>query len=219
MAKTAILIGSTGLTGSHLMRILLNSDIYDKTICFVRRETKISHPKLVQHIVDFDDVDSYKDYMEGNDMFCCLGTTIKKAGSQEAFKKVDLTYPLQFAKVAAVNGIKQFSIISAIGANPESSNFYLRIKGKCEEELRKLPFQSISIFRPSLLEGNRKEFRFGERVLSFAMKIFSIFLTGKLKKYRPIKAKDVAEAMYRIAQQNTVGLHVYRSDEITDIAK
>ena len=91
MAKTAILIGSTGLTGSHLMRILLNSDIYDKTICFVRRETKISHPKLVQHIVDFDDVDSYKDYMEGNDMFCCLGTTIKKAGSQEAFKKVDLT--------------------------------------------------------------------------------------------------------------------------------
>ena len=178
MAKTAILIGSTGLTGSHLMKILLNSDIYDKTICFVRRETKISHPKLVQHIVDFDDVDSYKDYMEGNDMFCCLGTTIKKAGSQEAFKKVDLTYPLQFAKVAAVNGIKQFSIISAIGANPESSNFYLRIKGKCEEELRKLPFQSISIFRPSLLEGNRKEFRFGEKALSFAMKILSIFLIG-----------------------------------------
>jgi len=219
MTKTAIIIGSTGLTGSHLLKILLNSDVYDKVISFVRRSSKISHPKLIQHIVDFDDTDTYNDYMEGNDMFCCLGTTIKKAGSQEAFEKVDLTYPIHFAKAAAVRGVKQFSIISSIGANPESGNFYLRTKGKCEEELRKLPFQSISIFRPSLLEGNRKEFRIGERMAEYAMKVLSVFFIGRLKKYRPIKAKKVAESMYRIAQQNTVGFHIYESDEIANIAE
>lgn len=219
MTKTAIIIGSTGLTGSHLLKILLNSEIYDKVISFVRQNTKISHPKLAQYVVDFDNIDSYKEYIEGNDMFCCLGTTIKKAGSQEAFEKVDLTYPLQFARVAATNGIKQFSIISSIGANPDSDNFYLRTKGKCEEELRKLPFQSISIFRPSLLEGNRKEFRLGEKLAKYAMTILSVFFVGKLRKYRPIKAKKVADTMYKIARQNTVGFHVYQSDEIADLAK
>lgn len=219
MTKTAIIIGSTGLTGSHLLKVLLNSEVYDKVISFVRRSSKISHPKLVQHIVDFDDTETYNEYMEGNDMFCCLGTTIKKAGSQEAFEKVDLTYPIQFAKAAATKGIKQFSIISSVGANPESGNFYLRTKGKCEEELRKLPFQSISIFRPSLLEGNRKEFRIGEKLAEYVMRILSVFFIGKLKKYRPIKSKCVAESMYRVAQQSTVGFHIYESDEIVNIAE
>ncbi|MBB4036052.1 uncharacterized protein YbjT (DUF2867 family) [Dysgonomonas hofstadii] len=219
MEKTAIIIGSTGLTGSHLLKILLTSNEYNKVISFVRREMKISHPKLMQHIVDFDDPGSYKDLIEGNDMFCCLGTTIKKAGSQEAFEKVDLTYSLQFAKTAASRGVKQFSIISSIGANPESGNFYLRTKGKCEEGLRKLAFQSISIFRPSLLLGNRKEFRLGERISEYAMKIFSVFFIGSLRKYKAIKAKDVAQAMCRVAQLGTVGYHVYESDEIRQIVK
>jgi len=217
MSKTAIIIGGTGLTGSHLLKILLTSEIYDKVISFVRSGSKISHPKLVQHIVDFDNPESYQDLVEGNDMFCCLGTTIKKAGSQEAFEKVDLLYPIQFAKAAAIKGIKQFSIISSIGANPQSSNFYLRTKGKCEESLRTLSFQSVSIFRPSLLLGNRKEFRLGEKLSEYAMKIVSIFLVGKFKKYRPIKAKKVADAMYNVAQRNTVGFHVYESDEVAEM--
>lgn len=217
MTKTAIIIGSTGLTGSHLLKTLLSSDVYDKVISFVRRQTKISHPKLTQHVVDFDNIESYQDYVEGNDMFCCLGTTIKQAGSQEAFEKVDLAYPVEFAKTGAKNGVKQFSIVSSIGANPESSNFYLRTKGKCEEQLRKLPFQSISIFRPSLLIGNRKEFRLGEKLGEYAMKIFSVFMVGKLRKYRPVKSKTVAGAMFNIAQQNTVGYHVYESDEIASM--
>jgi len=217
MAKTAIIIGSTGMTGTYLLKTLLTSDIYEKVISFVRIGTKISHPKLVQHIVDFDNPESYTEMIEGNDMFCCLGTTIKKAGSQEAFEKVDLEYPVQFAKIAATKGVKQYSIISSIGANPQSNNFYLRTKGKCEEELRKLAFQSTSIFRPSLLLGNRKEFRLGEKIGEFAMKIFSVFLIGKLRKYRAIKSKNVAYSMFLIAQQNTVGYHVYESDEISDI--
>lgn len=219
MTKTAIIIGSTGLTGSHLLRKLLSSNIYDKVISFVRKGSKISHPKLVQHVVDFDKPESYQDLLEGNDMFCCLGTTIKKAGSQEAFEKVDLLYPLQFAKAAAIKGVRQFSIISSIGANPQSSNFYLRTKGKCEESLRTLSFQSVSIFRPSLLLGNRKEVRMGEIFGKYIMKFFSIFLIGKLKKYRPIKAKEVTDAMFNIAQQNTIGFHIYESNEIADITK
>lgn len=218
MAKTAIIVGSTGLTGNHLLRKLLSSDVYEKVICFVRNSSKISHPKLIQHIVDFDNPESYQELMEGEDMFCCLGTTIKKAGSQEAFEKVDLHYPIQFAKAAATKGVKQFSIISSIGANPQSNNFYMRTKGKCEEGLRTLSFQSTSIFRPSLLLGNRKEFRLGEKIGEYTMRILSIFLIGKLKKYRPIKSKDVASVMFQIAQQNTVGFHVYESDEIAEKA-
>ncbi|MFV0417534.1 MAG: NAD(P)H-binding protein [Dysgonomonas sp.] len=218
MTKTAIIIGSTGMTGTHLLKILLTSSVYDKVISFVRHSTKISHPKLIQHVVDFDQPESYQDLIEGSDMFCCLGTTIKKAGSQEAFEKVDLQYPLQFAKIAASKGIKQYSIISSIGANPQSSNFYLRTKGKCEEELRKLAFQSTSIFRPSLLIGNRKEFRLGEKVGKYAMKFFSVFFIGKIKKYKSIKSKNVAYAMYSIAQSNTVGYHIYESDKISDIS-
>lgn len=217
MTKTAIIIGGTGLTGSHLLKTLIASDIYEKVISFVRNSTKISHPKLTQHVVDFDNPESYEDLVEGNDMFCCLGTTIKEAGSQEAFEKVDLGYPIQFAKIASMKGVKQYSIISSLGANPNSNNFYLRTKGKCEEELRKLAFQSTSIFRPSLLLGNRKEFRIGEKIMEFLMKIFSIFMIGKLKKYRAIKSKHVAYAMFLIAQQNTVGFHVYESDEIAEI--
>lgn len=218
MTKTAIIIGSTVMTGSHLLKILLTSGIYEKVISLVRHSTKISHPRLIQHVVNFDQPESYQDLIEGNDMFCCLGTTIKKAGSQEAFEKVDLKYPIQFAKIAASKGVKQYSIISSIGANPKSNNFYLRTKGKCEEELRKLAFQSISIFRPSLLLGNRKEFRLGEKIGEYTMKLFSIFFLGKIKKYKPVKSKNVAYAMYSIAQSNTVGYHIYESDEISDIS-
>ncbi|MDU1889445.1 MAG: NAD(P)H-binding protein [Dysgonomonas sp.] len=219
MTKTAIIIGSTGLTGSYLLKTLLASDVYEKVVSFVRRDSKISHPKLTQHVVDFDNPESYQNLIEGNDLFCCMGTTIKKAGSEEAFEKVDLSYPVQFAKAAANQGVKQCSIISSIGANAQSTNFYLRTKGRCEEELRKVPFQSTSIFRPSLLVGNRKEFRMGEAIMEFAMKIFSVFMIGKLRKYRAIKARYVALAMYKIAQSNTVGYHVYQSDEIYNIAK
>lgn len=217
MTKTAIIIGSSGLTGSQLLKALLTSNVYEKVISFVRKGSKISHPKLIQHVVDFDNPESYQDLIEGNDMFCCMGTTIKKAGTEEAFEKVDLHYPVQFAKVAVNRGIKQYSIISSIRANAKSGNFYLRTKGRCEEELRKLPFQSISIFRPSLLLGNRKEFRLGEKLGEYAMKIFGIFFVGKLKRYKPVDVKKVAYAMFNIAQENTVGYHIYESEEIAEI--
>lgn len=218
MTKTAIIIGGSGLTGTQLLKILLTSNVYEKVVCLVRNASKISHPKLEQHVIDFDNPETYEELIEGDDMFCCLGTTIKKAGSEAEFEKVDLVYPIQFAKIASQRGIRQFSLISSLGANPNSGNFYLRTKGKCEEELRKIGFQSTSIFRPSLLLGNRKEFRLGEKTAEFFMRIFSIFMVGKFKKYRAIKSQDVAYAMYQIAQGNTVGFHVYESDQILNIS-
>lgn len=217
MSKTAIIIGSTGLTGSYLQQMLLDSTEYSKVISFVRKATAICHPKLVEHIVNFEDPDSYKDLIKGDDLFCCLGTTIKKAGSQEAFQKVDLIYPIQFAKLAKDNNIKQYIIITAIGADAKSRNFYMRTKGECEEQLRKIQFKTISVFRPSLLLGDRKEFRFGEKMSEYIMKIFSVFLFGRLRKHKAIESKKVAYAMYAVAQQNKEGYFVYESDKISDI--
>ena len=214
MQKTAIILGSTGLTGSYLLQLILDSNAYDKVISFVRKSTGNAHPKLTEHIIDFDNAGTYKDLVKGDDLFCCLGTTIKKAGSQAAFEKVDLTYPIQFAKIAAENGVKQYLIISSIGADAKSGNFYLRTKGRCEDELKASGIPSISIFRPSLLLGDRKEFRLGEKIMTYGMKFLSLFLIGGLKKYKAIKSSTVAEAMHRTAQQNNTGVNIYESDKI-----
>lgn len=217
MNKTATIIGSTGMVGSLLLRVLLSGNAYDRVIIFVRNKVKASHPKLIQHVVDFDSPETYQDLIEEGDMYCCLGTTIKKAKTQEAFEKVDLTYPIEFAKAGVAKGIKQFLIVSSLGADPQSGNFYLRTKGRCEEALRVQAFKSISIFRPSLLLGRRKEFRLGEKLLTIFMGIISVFMIGPLRKYRAIRAKKVAYAMYAIARRGTVGFHAYESDEIADI--
>ena len=120
--KTALIIGGTGLVGSQLLNILLNSSDYEKVISFVKRDSGLKHPKLIQHIIDFDQPETYRELVKGDDFFCTIGTTIKKAGTQEAFRKVDFGYPQQFAKVASPNNVKQFLIVSSLGANSSSSN-------------------------------------------------------------------------------------------------
>lgn len=215
MTKTAIIVGSSGLTGSHLLRLLLGSEIYGKVISLVRKPSHITDPKLEEHIIDFDDIDSYKDFIHGDDMFCCLGTTIRKAGSKDAFRKVDLTYPIQLAWIASERGIKQLLIISSIGANPKSGNFYLRTKGEYEEELKNIPFKSTAILRPSLLLGNRPEFRLGERISAYVMETLSFILPSK---YKPIKSEDVAKAMCSIAQKELRGNNIYETETIKEFA-
>ena len=215
--KTAIIVGATGLTGSKLTAILLQSGDYEKVHIFVRRDSGIRHEKLVQHIIDFDTPASYEGLIGGDDLFCCLGTTIKKAKTRENFEKVDLTYPSQFAKAAGRNGVKRFYLISSIGADPDSSNFYLRTKGRCEEKVIQNPFQGIGIFRPSLLLGDRNEFRLGEKVSSIGMRLISVFLRGRLKKYRPVKAEQLARAMYHTAKEKPCGVNSYESDKIQDM--
>jgi len=216
--KTALIIGSSGLIGSQLLELLLESNAYIKVITFVKRDSGIQHSKLEQHIIDFDQPETYKELVVGDDFFCTIGTTIKNAGSQEAFRKVDFEYPKEFAAIALKSKIKQFLIISSLGADANSGNFYLKTKGEIQDFLRECNFESVTVLQPSLLLGNRKEFRLGEKIGSFFMKLFSFLLIGNLKKYKPIQSEAVAKAMFSIAQKNYKGFHIIESNEIQEIA-
>jgi uncharacterized protein YbjT (DUF2867 family) len=215
--KTALIIGSTGLIGSQLLDFLLESNDYLKVITFVKRDTGIKHPKLTQHVIDFDKPETYKDLVVGDDFFCTIGTTIKKAGSKEAFRKVDFEYPRQFATFALQNKVQKYLIISSLGADAKSGNFYLKTKGEIQDFLKNCNFESVSVLLPSLLLGNRTEFRLGEKVGAFFMKSLSFLFLGNLKKYKPIESKTVAKALLKIAQTNNKGFKIYESDTIQEI--
>jgi uncharacterized protein YbjT (DUF2867 family) len=217
--KTALIIGSTGLIGSHLLELLLASNDYEKVITFVRSASEIKHPKITQHIVDFDKIETYKDLVQGDDFFCAIGSTIKTAGSKEAFRKVDFEYPSQFAALAAQNKVKQFLVISSLGADVNSGNFYLKTKGEMEEFLKDSCFESVSVVQPSLLLGDRTEFRMAEKVGGFFMRILSFLFIGNIKKYKPIESTVVAKALLKIAQRNNKGYKIYESDAIQEIGK
>jgi uncharacterized protein YbjT (DUF2867 family) len=217
--KTALVIGSTGLIGSQLVDVLLESVHYQKVIIFVKRESGKSHPKLEQHIINFDAPETFQHLVKGDDVFCTIGTTIKKAGSQSAFRKVDYEYPIAFSKIAKTNNIKQFLIVSSLGANKDSNNFYLKTKGEMEAALAKANFETTVIVRPSLLLGQRSEFRLGEKIGAFFSKGFSFLLLGSLKKYLPIESSTVARALYLLAQSNVKGYIIYESDELQNIGK
>lgn len=197
--RSALIVGATGLVGNELLHILLHSDTYEHIKVLVRNPLSIKHDKLTQVVVNFDELNKYEVEFNVHDVFCCLGTTIKKAGSQAAFKKVDFEYPILAAKLAKNQGAQQFVIVSAIGANAQSNIFYSRVKGEVEEALKQIQFASLHIFRPSLLLGSRKEFRFGEKAAAIIIPIFSPLLAGKLNKYKPIQAKQVAQAMVQNA--------------------
>ena len=215
--KTALIIGSTGLIGSQLLNLLLESKDYNKVITFVKRDSGKQHPKLSQHIIDFDQPESYQELIVGDDFFCTIGTTIKKAGTKEAFKKVDFEYPQQFAAFAEQNKVKNFLLISSLGADETSGNFYLKTKGEIENVLKNSDFKSVSILRPSLLLGNRQEFRLGERVAGTFMRTLSFLFFGKLKKYKPKESETVAKAILTNAKKNIKGFTVYESDSIENI--
>lgn len=212
--KTAILLGASGLVGGFLLDMLLDCGTYNHVLIFVRKPMGKEHPILTEYVIDFDNLQSYKDLVKGDDLFCCLGTTIKKAGSQAAFRKVDYEYPVTFAEIAEENGIKQYLIITAIGANAQSSVFYTRTKGECENSIKALGLPSVKIFRPSLLTGNRKEFRLGEKLSTYVMKAFSFFMIGKWKKYRPVECRQVAKAMLCSANQESAGVSIFESDQM-----
>ena len=215
--RTALLVGATGLVGGHCLQLLLRSDDYEKVIILVRRPLLMQHDKLEEHVVDFDKLDQYAMIIKADDIFCCLGTTIRVAGSQQEFRKVDFTYTVQTCAIAVKNGADQLLVVTAVGANSRSKIFYNRIKGETEEALSKLPCEAIHFFRPSLLLGDRKELRTVERAGMKAMKGLSMLMAGPLKKYRPIEAKVVAQAMVLIAQETRSGVNVYESDRIQAI--
>jgi uncharacterized protein YbjT (DUF2867 family) len=217
MRKTALLLGAGGLVGGHCLQLLLEDEAYAKVIIWVRKPLALRHSKLEQAVVDFARLESHAEPANANDVFCCLGTTIKKAGSPAAFRQVDFTYPFKIAKIAAANGAEQFLIVTALGANPQSSIFYNRVKGEIEAALTPLPFRAVHIFRPSLLLGERQEVRPGEKIAEKAAGAFSFLFRGPLRKYRPIPARVVAAAMIEVAKRNLPGVNIFESDRIQEV--
>jgi len=215
---SAVIAGASGLVGSHLLTKLLEDDRYESVTALVRRELSRSHPKLVQRVVDFDHIDEQAGIAPGVDLFCCLGTTIRTAGSQEAFRLVDYTYVVELAKAAASGGADQFLTVSSIGADARSRIFYSRVKGEVEDAIRSLPLKAVHIFRPSLLTGERRERRVGERIMMAVFGALRFAMVGPLRLYRPIRAEDVALAMLRVAHSGLSGVHIYPSDRIQSIA-
>ncbi|MES2733673.1 MAG: oxidoreductase [Bacteroidota bacterium] len=210
--KTALVLGASGLIGSLLTELLLQSPEYSQVTLLLRRKIHLSHPKLHQEVINFDQPDPSK--IKGNDLFCCLGTTIKVAGSKEAFYKVDCTYPYNIGQLALQSGTSQYLLVTAMGADSASSIFYNRVKGEIEQKITSLHFPTFCIFRPSLLMGDRQEFRMGEKIAQGFSKIFAGLMFGPLKKYKPIEARKVAAAMLLLANQGLTGKHVFESDAL-----
>ena len=212
--RSAIVVGATGLVGSALVKLLCESDEYVSVTVIARRKLDFQHEKLTVHVRQFDDLVE-KDLNFADDIFCCLGTTIKKAKSREVFEKVDIEYPVKIGALAKNCGVQHMIVISAMGANENSFAYYNRVKGKLEKELIQLDLPQLSIVRPSLLVGDRKEFRLGEKIGEVALKIGNPLLMGPLKKYRMIKAEQVARAMKIIALYGKKDkVAIYSSNEL-----
>lgn len=218
MVKRAIVIGAGGLVGNELIKVLLASAGSEEVVVLVRKELPIKHHKLTQLLVDFNRLDDYSGAIKGDAAFCCLGSTRKKTPDLNEYRKIDHDYPLQLALIALGNNVNQYHLVSAIGADAGSSNFYNKMKGETEQDIIKAGLPALHIYRPSLLTGKRKESRPMEVFFAALMKVVDPLLFGSPKKYRSIAAVTVAKAMYNQSIKNEVGVHIYPSDKIKELA-
>lgn len=217
---TALIAGASGLVGGQLLGQLLAATEYERVIAVGRRPLELAHPKLVQVIAEFASLDAVKNELKADDAFCCLGTTIRVAGSRDAFRAVDHGAVLALAWAAQRGGAGRFFVVSSLGADAQSRVFYNRVKGETEEALRVLDFGTLGIFRPSLLRGPRREFRVGERIGQGVMALVGPLLFGSWRKYRAIEAATVARAMLRCSfGRPGQGDLVFESDEIEDLGR
>ena len=208
MAKTALIIGSTGLVGSQLLQQLLASPCYTKVVSLSRRQLDFSHPKLISHIIDFENLTHHVELFKGDVFFSCLGTTLKQAGSVAAQRKVDFEYQFICAQMAANNAVPHYCLVSSSGANAHSMSRYLKIKGELEQQVKQLGFARLSILQPSLLVGERSELRVAEKFGEVVLPLLTRF--GILKRYRPITGEQVANKLLRVSieQQQATGYYV-----------
>ncbi len=215
---TALIAGASGLVGAELLQQLLSAAEYDHVIALGRRRLEVAHPKLVQVIADFTALEQVSADLSCHDAYCCLGTTIKAAGSRAAFRAVDHTAVLAFAWAAQRAGARRFFSVSALGADAQSLVFYNRVKGETENALQVMGFATLAVFRPSLLLGRRATARLGERGLAALLWLVEPLLLGRLRKYRAIQAEVVARAMLRCSfGRADQGVLVFPSDEIQDL--
>jgi len=216
--KTAIILGSTGLVGRQLLDQLLEDHRFDGVKTFVRRTSGKTHPRLDEHVVDFESMADWKNKLQGDILFSTLGTTLKTAGSKEAQYRVDFEYQFEVARAAAANGVKDYVLVSSVGADAASRNFYLRMKGKLDQDVQALPFKHIRILRPSILSGKREESRPGERFGIVLMNLLAP-IPG-LRRYRPIPVTTVAQAMrHALEDQPDLRYRVYALDAVFELAE
>lgn len=217
MGKIAAVFGATGLVGKSLLNQLIDNENYIKIIVFNRNLQNYTSSKIDEVLLDWNDVDRIKNQLIADELFCCVGTTIKKAGSKDNFVKVDFQIPVTLAQIAEQNKIKKLLIVSSLGAHANSKNFYLQTKGKMEEEVLKYNIPNIYFLRPSMLLGKRDEFRMGEELGKIAMKIFKPVMISGLRKYKAIPAEVVAGAMIKLAQTDRSKVF-FNSDELWNLA-
>ncbi|MFN6943995.1 MAG: NAD-dependent epimerase/dehydratase family protein [Cytophagaceae bacterium] len=215
--KVALIAGSTGLVGTELLNVLDESNQFSKIYALTRRKNSIRETEKIKALLA-DPINSMDWPSDVDEVFCCLGTTMKKAGSKEAFRKVDFELVVELAKKAKNNGVNSFHVISSMGADKNSFFFYNKVKGEMQEALEKLNFGRLFIYQPSLLLGDRKETRIGEKIGEFIMKAFSSLLLGSLKKYKAIEARTVAKAMEKIANSKESRAVIFDSGKIRKLA-
>jgi uncharacterized protein YbjT (DUF2867 family) len=217
-SRTAVVLGASGLVGGFCLRALVDDPDYTRVLTFGRRELPaLTRAKVAQRVADLGSLTA-DDFRGSQDVFCALGTTIRKAGSQEAFRRVDMELPLRAAEQALKAGAEQFVVVSSVGADPASKNFYLRTKGEMERELAKLPFNAIHILRPSLLIGKREEFRMGEAIGMKIAPVLDLLTFGPLRKYHSMRAEVAGKAMAGAAKSGKAGIFVYEFDPIVSLA-
>ena len=215
--KTALLFGSSGLVGGHLLRQLIKNSDYSKIKIFVRLEPEINDPKLEIIKTNFNDLENYREDIKGDDCFFCIGTTKQNSSSKDEYRRIELDMPKQIAQIAKSNSVNSFVFVSSGFADPKSSGDYLKFKGEVEEELKKLNFSKLGIVRPSFLMGDRKEKRIGEKIGIFLFKMLSPLFLGPLKKMKPIHSEKVAKAMIKVSNGDFKKT-VFESNEIAEVS-
>lgn len=211
MKQIANVIGGTGMVGQQLILQLLVHPAFEKVRSFVRRPSGLIHTKLEEVVIDFDQPALWNRLVQGHVLFSTLGTTIAKAKTKENQYRVDYSYQFEFAKAASENGVPNYLLVSSMGADPKAKVFYSRMKGELEQAVSKLPFRKLIIFRPSILDGERKEERLGEKIGLVISRIITQFM---LKKYRPTRADMLAKKMISLSLASSTGVHVIEGLEI-----
>jgi len=214
--KTALVFGSSGLIGGHLLNQLIKDNNYNKIKIFVRSEPENNDPKVEIIKTDFNNLENHKEDIKGDDCFFCIGTTKQNSPDKNEYRRVELDVPKEIAQIAKSNSVNSFVFVSSGYADPKSSGDYLKFKGEVEEELKRLNFSKLGIMRPSFLLGDRKEKRIGEKIGIFVFKLLSPLLLGPLKKMRPIHSEKVAKAMIRAANENSEK-NIFESNEIAEL--
>ncbi len=214
--KTVTLIGATGLIGGHLLNFLEKDDQVAEIRVLTRRPIEIHHPKVKVIVIDFTNLTAFRSGIAGSDaVFVAVGTTQKKVkGDQAAYRKVDYDIPVKASQICSETGVKQFLLVSSVGASSQSNNFYLKLKGEVEDEISRQSIPSISIFRPSMLLGKRNESRPMETIAQVVSKPLSLLFPSK---YKPIPAEDVARAMVAAGRKNNPGINIYHYREMMDL--